>query len=480
MKSLIMMLGITAVAGLLTLGWLEQVNDLQTAEEKFHLKTLLTEQGGYILPPPELVAPPFIQRIEWSPDGSYAVLRQVIPQLDSEEGLEAQSRVLIWSRKTKHLSVAWVSSKTHVHEFTETLAQVAFFTDTPACVFTVKEDERVERGEEIWYSVYYATPGGRVVKLGRFKEAFVLAPPEDAARYLVWSVDDPATPKQELAYAPILAGGRLGATRPVLPQISPQVRYHGLDSSSYWHADGKRLMVSYMVKDALYDDEGKEIAHPEYQSLLWNPRTNGVQPIKEEEAQAIWFGEQGYQHSQAAKPSVKYARTRVQSAGMCGRTETAWLMEGEQGTLLAAESNLVEVSPQGDALLYVVHGAAFFRPLIRLDAEQARTLKERLEKARHMRNAKQIANALLMYAQDYDELFPPRFDDEFVALALSPYIKDEEVFQVNGAFAFRYLLDGQSLANIESPAETVAGHLELPDGRAVIFADGHVRWEPRR
>ncbi|MCX7994081.1 MAG: hypothetical protein N2651_10500 [Fimbriimonadales bacterium] len=480
MKSLLAAISVLIVASLLAGGWLAQTGDLHHAEEQFHLKTLFAERGGYLLPPPELVAPPFIQRIEWSPDGSYAVLEQTIPQLNSENELETQNRLLIWSRQAKRLSVLWVSSKARANTFTEVLSRVVFFRDTPACVFLIEEHGRSENGAEVWYSVYYATSGGRTAMLGRFKDAFLLAPPGDAARYLVWSVDNPATPKHELAYAPILSVGRLGVVRPVLPQLGSQVRYDPFNYSRYWDADGKCILVSYRIREAQYDDTGREIARPQYQSLLWNPRTNAVQPISKDEAEAIYFGEQGYKESQAATLSVKYAHTRVRHEGMHGRTKTAWLVAGEQGTLLAAESTLAEVSPPGDAILYVVHGAAFYRPLIHLDAEQARTLKEMLEKEQYTRNAKQIATALLMYAQDYDELFPPRFDDEFVALILSPYIRDQEMFQVNGMFAFRYLLDGQSLADIESPAQTVAGYLELPDGRAVIYADGHARWEPKK
>jgi prepilin-type processing-associated H-X9-DG protein len=107
-------------------------------------------------------------------------------------------------------------------------------------------------------------------------------------------------------------------------------------------------------------------------------------------------------------------------------------------------------------------------------------MQARADREQYMRNARLIATALLMYVQDYDEMFPPNFGDEGVAQVLLPYLKDMGIFEVNGAFAFRYRMDGQSLANIESPATTEVGYLELPNGRMVIYADGHVKWQPRR
>ena len=85
-----------------------------------------------------------------------------------------------------------------------------------------------------------------------------------------------------------------------------------------------------------------------------------------------------------------------------------------------------------------------------------------------------------MYVQDYDELFPPNFGNEMVAEIISVYLRDKEVFSVDGTFAFRYLLDGQSLADIELPANTEIGYLETPEGRVAIYVDGHVKWKPNR
>jgi prepilin-type processing-associated H-X9-DG protein len=147
---------------------------------------------------------------------------------------------------------------------------------------------------------------------------------------------------------------------------------------------------------------------------------------------------------------------------------------------VASDSALAEVAPQGDAILYVAHGAAFYREIRRTSADAIREMQTRADREKYLSQARQIGVALMMYVQDYDEMFPPNFGDEGVAQVLLPYLKDMGIFEVNGAFAFRYRMDGQSLANIESPATTEVGYLELPNGRMVIYADGHVKWQPRR
>lgn len=51
-------------------------------------------------------------------------------------------------------------------------------------------------------------------------------------------------------------------------------------------------------------------------------------------------------------------------------------MEGDQAVLIAADPTLAQASPQGDAILYVAHGAAFYRSLIALNADDVRVLAE--------------------------------------------------------------------------------------------------------
>ena len=93
-----------------------------------------------------------------------------------------------------------------------------------------------------------------------------------------------------------------------------------------------------------------------------------------------------------------------------------------------------------------------------------------------MSNLKQIGLALIQYAQDYDEHFPPTKDIE---QTLYPYLKTSDVFSVGST---RWVYHGASnlaLASVDSPADTVQATMDLPCAHLVLFMDGHVKVFPK-
>jgi prepilin-type processing-associated H-X9-DG protein len=102
-------------------------------------------------------------------------------------------------------------------------------------------------------------------------------------------------------------------------------------------------------------------------------------------------------------------------------------------------------------------------------------------------NEKQIAVGILMYVQDYDEIFP-RKKASYVDLVM-PYIKNRQVFtcplDARGtiSYTFNANIQGVSDASIAAPAMTVllyeGKNMQLDyrhDGRAAVaFVDGHVK-----
>ncbi|MEN3001183.1 MAG: hypothetical protein ABDI19_04985 [Armatimonadota bacterium] len=154
-----------------------------------------------------------------------------------------------------------------------------------------------------------------------------------------------------------------------------------------------------------------------------------------------------------------------------------------------ADTWLYSLAPNESGIAYRSwRGQLFYIPLRKRDPK---TLVEQLAcgetptpqaiRKHYVANGKQIATSLLMYCQDYDETFPPNAD---VADLIMPYIKNREVFLdlFTGQMIFSYLLDGQTLTTIENPAETPIGRLDWgdPEFVVVLFADGHVKLQPRR
>jgi hypothetical protein len=472
MRKLCALLGLATAVCLLAWGWLRQPDEKFTSN--LPVAVLIGEQSGYLLTPPEFVAQPFIQRIEWSPDGNYAVLFQTALRAETPTLDDAvmRHRVLLWSRKTRRLSVLWESAQTDREVNPNRKFQVAFVGKAPLCLFAVRMWDEAKQ-DDLWQA-YAAVLGGRTVPLGAYREVWLLAPPAEDIGYILVAESENLLYKR--MYAPVGANGMLANFQPVPEELDITALYAyptRRGNPDLWYEDGKQMLLSsFGPPIAVPETEGVEYrVEPAYS--LWNLRTNQVQPIDNARARYYRVNRETLLHARSERHSLQHA-------GNPAETAATWLHENERAVLVASDSALAEVAPQGDAILYVAHGAAFYREIRRTSADAIREMQDRADRKQYLKNAQQIAIALLMYVQDYDEMFPPNFGDEGVSLVLLPYLKNPSVFEVDGAFAFRYQMDGQWLGNIENLIETVAGYLELPNGRMVIYADGHVKWQPRR
>lgn len=472
MRTLCVLLGLTMVACLLAWGWLRQPD----RERASHLPVgiLVGEREGYLLTPPEFVAQPFIRHIVWSPDGKLAVLFQTALRTETPtlEDAVMRHRVLLWDRRTRRLRVLWESAQTDRDMEPRSDLQVVFIGRSTACLFAVQIESGVGNAER--WAAFVATPAGAVVPLDERRYLAITAPPADTIGYLLFSPTDDAF--SAVLYAPVGPRGLLAEPQPAPEDLDMSAFYSLItivDKFYPWHEDGRHMVLSkFGVPVPDPEKEGQQ-----YQVsvgyLLWNPRTNQVQPIGHERPRY-------YRHNESNRFWTLTERHKFPLEGASAETASTWLLHDDYATLIAADSALAEVSPQGDAILYAAHGAAFFREIKRLDAQQLREALNQAEREQYLRQASQIAIATLMYIQDFDEMFPPNFGDEGVAEVLMPYLRERSVFEVDGVFAFRYLLDGQSLGSLDSPTSTEVGYLEVSGGRIVIFADGHVKWVPNR
>jgi hypothetical protein len=472
MRKLCALLGLATAVCLLAWGWLRQPDKKFTSN--LPVAVLIGEQGGYLLTPPEFVAQPFIRRIEWSPDGNYAVLFQTALRAETPtlDNAVMRHRVLLWNRKTRRLSVLWESTQTDREVNPNREFQVAFVGKAPLCLFAVRVWDEAEQ-DDLW-KAYVATVGGQVKPLGAYREVWLLAPPAEDIGYILVAESENLLYKR--LYAPVGANGMLANLQPVPEDLDITALYAfstRRGNPDLWYEDGKQMLLSsFGPPIAVPETEGVEYrVEPAYS--LWNLRTNQVQPIDKARARYYRVNRETLLHARSERHSLQHA-------GNPAETAATWLHENERAVLVASDSALAEVAPQGDAILYVAHGAAFYREIRLTSPEAIREMQDRADREQYMRNARLIATALLMYVQDYDERFPPNFGDEGVAQVLLPYLKDMGIFEVNGAFAFRYRMDGQWIGDIQDVVSTEAGYLELPNGRMVIYADGHVKWQPYR
>ena len=163
------------------------------------------------------------------------------------------------------------------------------------------------------------------------------------------------------------------------------------------------------------------------------------------------------------------------AAGRTANTTALWLEATVPGPekkyargLVTAEGDAAYLLPDLSSVLYTHDDALYAAPIATLD----RLAFEKLMRQLAMNNAKQTGLALMMYAQDYDSNFPS--DPASVKDAVFPYLMSREVLT-----DFVYTYTGPTgLNQIGQPATTALGYIPSPGGRAVLYGDGHVKWEP--
>ncbi|WP_395141523.1 hypothetical protein [Armatimonas sp.] len=171
-------------------------------------------------------------------------------------------------------------------------------------------------------------------------------------------------------------------------------------------------------------------------------------------------------------------KTRAKLTSISGRaqeTSALWLDATELGTekkyaqaFVAAECDFPQLLADLSAVIFVRDGTLYAQPLAALD----RLAFEKLLKELALKSAKQIGTGLVMYAQDYDENLP--HDPSGIKDAILPYVGNNEAFS---DFVYSYR-GSTELSKQGKLGETVLGYIPSPGGRAVIYGDGHVKWEP--
>jgi prepilin-type processing-associated H-X9-DG protein len=152
---------------------------------------------------------------------------------------------------------------------------------------------------------------------------------------------------------------------------------------------------------------------------------------------------------------------------------------GRPRLLLAAGSaRPAALLGDGSAALFVRDGTLCAVPIFRLEVAVFVEALRRVQRTGAIQNAKKIALAMIQYAQDYDENFPANHPD--IESTIQPYLEEPGTFEdpSTGQDGFTYSYVGTTeMAHIADPAATQLGYVVGPGGRAVLFADGHVKWQ---
>jgi prepilin-type processing-associated H-X9-DG protein len=179
--------------------------------------------------------------------------------------------------------------------------------------------------------------------------------------------------------------------------------------------------------------------------------------------------------SQVGDLSIKSSRGSA-SAGETERPlRLLWLeFAGESErprALVSSESAAGFLSSRADAVLFESEGVWWVRPFVVIDREVYQAMRDAAFRAVMISNMKQLGLGLVMYSQDYDDTLPGA--GEGVESFILPYVRNRDLFS-----GFVYVFPGGSVKDLPDPSKTVLGYAPAPGGRAVVFADGHVEFQP--
>ncbi len=431
----------------LTIAW-----GLAQPPDVVRLPVVFTEREAVMVASHEFVAPPEVVTGKWSPDGRYAIVVRRYARLADPQNPPEQFEwsILVWDHRQKRTVEVWKGTGGE-----KLVLDIQWMAAAPVALLKMYGGQR-PIAENVWdESTVFArlhAANGTLKILGepdRWKEMNV-SPVKPFALLL-----------GEDGYQVLRMDGTLSAPVPyeqVFGSSETQRPYIGWMLAP-WTADGTKLVSIVFHQTA----EGKH----ERKFILIDPLAGTSQPISQEPPL--------YEPPAGRRPlRVEILPAELKAGGDAAKVRSAWLVGSRGRTLICADVQVAELTPAGDAVWYLSHGAAWIVPLKKMNREQYEAAYREALRETAESNAKQIGLALLMYVQDYDETFPPNTGD--IQSLLMPYLKNQEIFNLPGT-SFFYLMNANALSSIERPSETMTGYIQTPYGRAIIWADGHVTWQ---
>jgi hypothetical protein len=445
------------------------------AQTDFSSRFVLEDKNAVAVLPPELIASPTIKQVYYAPDGlSLVVLRErikITPDiLPDETGIstkipEGEQELIYWSSRSRTARSIWKGGLVGT-----SVVDVGWFPQSDTAFIVLQSIPLPPPSPDPNADPLPPKADWKLLKVSdeQFRPTEIAMPDPGLSGYVHLSSShklplmmihikqpggepkpDGSVPTNELVYV-LRRDGRLDKPVPIPDADNAVVVL------AQWDKTGNPALFVRTVQTRSH--------------YLVNPQTLALTPVEGKfEAQA---GDDR-DMTKAGLLSLRHDRVTMGNGETKQSVPVLWLESSVKTDfsrlLLSGEATHGVLRPAGDGVFYQSQGALWFAPFLRLNQAQFLAARRAALRALALNNAKQAGLGLIMYAQDYDEVLP---SPDGIKDKILPYIKEGSVME-----SFTYTYGGGKLADIEKPAETVLGYVLGPGGRAIVYADGHAKWQ---
>lgn len=426
------------------------------------------DQGFMVLPPQAVPGGGNAMTIKWSPSSRYLVVNQLETPFDpsiimsmgtpkpSPEimGKLPNSQISLWDTKSnKKIDLLTIprSSGSNVIDFGVT------GDDQTAYVASFSMAENV-----LNYRLKLINITSKVTRTLDLKpESPPILEPAPTGNFILMRGQDSSVPTADGTSKPTIAvlNAVTGATIDI--DATPQSGQQFIFCS--W-LDGSTVAITF-VKRSTNEWQYRTFSMVGQPQRIVNgrpPIPTGVDPQSDSEGK---FEVQSDSAVQSSLLDGGFNRSSV----ILSATVEPTIKDAPRQCIVTSDGDSGTISPNGKWLAYNHHGVPMVSAIAPCDYSVVMNARMAALRASALSKVKQIGLALMMFAMDNDDKFPVK--DENFNLKLNPYLKNADM--LNG---FVYTFPGGDMTKLENPQDTELGHMDIPGGRVVVYADGHAKY----
>lgn len=411
------------------------VQSAQGIDERLEGRVFRTGSEYFAVTPPEVVVPVDAQQLQWSPNGRYLFIEGVKPN----NRPVAVSALLAGAKADPppRLLFVWSRESGKLRELGRVPAEVGYVS----CTFVGSNGsaflqfDQIEGGT-VWFAGAGATTLKKVLDF-------------DSRTILNLT----GSPTLELAVATRYEGSKRSALVMTPAGLQPAVNLPDKSHLSLWDATGNSVEVSLT---GLPRDTRAE-------SRLVFRAASGLVETTESFTP--------YEPTPISSTPLELAKAASIPSQLLLRPVVDEVVKGIGGVVGEGITDRDEtaLSDTRDGAAFESNGVVYAASVVKIDAAQFKVFADLKMKREAMNNAKQAALGVMMFLGDNDDKFPSH--DAFYS-SVSPYLKNDDIMR-----SFTYTYGGpEDVSKVEKPAETELGYVDTPVGRAIAYADGHVKW----